>query len=124
MGKSYCDGELAKTAEKRADLNARISKLSSKIDKAAAQSAKLKDEVHETQATLAALAKQQAEMDGARHDAHAAYTQAKAELELGLSGVRKALSVLRDYYGSALLQNDSATLVQQPAVPETHSKAA
>merc|ERR1711920_472941 len=71
------------------------------------------------QGELAALAKLQAEMDKIRADSHAAYVQAKADLELGLDGVRKALGVLRDYYGSAaaFLQNG------QPAKPELHSKA-
>ena len=54
---------LAKTAEKRADLNAEISHLSAKIDKASAQSASLKSEVGAAQAALAELAKQQADMD-------------------------------------------------------------
>merc|ERR1712107_732711 len=77
-----------------------------------------KDDVKEAQADLAALSKQQAEMDTIRREENAAYTQAKADLELGLSGVRKALEVLRNYYGSA-----SAALVQQPAMPEQHSKS-
>merc|ERR1711972_81112 len=63
--------------------------------------------------------KLQAEMDKIRQESHADYVQAKADLELGLDGVRKALTVLRDYYGS------SAALIQsaQPARPELHSKA-
>merc|ERR1712228_764276 len=69
------------------------------------------------QAELAALAKLQAEMDKIRTESNAAYVQAKADLELGLEGVRKALAVLRDYYGS------SAALLQQPAKPELHVKA-
>merc|ERR1712046_411265 len=66
---------------------------------------------------LAALAKEQAEMDKIRREENADYTKSKADLELGLSGVRKALQVLRDYYGS------SAALVQQPAMPKTHEKS-
>merc|ERR1712085_60280 len=52
--------------------------------------------------------------------------QAKADLELGLNGVRKALVVLREYYGGAsMLQDDSKlnAFMQQPARPEIHSEA-
>merc|ERR1711972_721098 len=71
--------------------------------------------------------KLQAEMDKIRQESHADYVQAKADLELGLDGVRKALSVLREYYGSsaAFLQNgaDLEAAMKQPAKPELHSKA-
>jgi len=109
--KAYCDEELAKTNEKSGELNDDIAKLTSKIDTAAARSAKLKKEVAELQSELADMAKAQAENDEYRQESHADYTQAKADLELGLSGVRKALDVLRDYYGAA-------SFVQQPAVPQ------
>merc|ERR1711972_917422 len=115
--KAYCDEQMAKTEQKQTELEEDIAKLTSKIDTAASRSAGLKEDVKELQAELAALAKLQAEMDKIRADSHAAYVQAKADLELGLDGVRKALSVLRDYYGS------SAALLQQPAKPELHEKA-
>merc|ERR1719220_3339257 len=56
------------------------------------------------------------------------YAQAKSDLELGLSGVRKALSVLREYYsssGASMIQaaSDMSSLMQQPAMPERHVKA-
>merc|ERR1719482_2716838 len=97
--KAYCDEQMAKTEAKKADLDADIAKLASKIDTETARSNQLKAEVKELQAELAALAKLQAEMDKTRMDENAAYTKAKADLELGLGGVQKALSVLRDYYG-------------------------
>merc|ERR1719453_1614628 len=106
--KAYCDEEMAKTAAKKEELGYEISKLTSKIDKAAAKSASLKDSVKTLQKELADLSKSQAEMNKIRAEEHAAYTQAKADLELGLSGVRKALSVLRDYYGGAA----SASMLQ------------
>merc|ERR1712066_77515 len=70
-------------------------------------------------AELAALAKLQAEMDATRQEQHAAFVQAKADLELGLQGVRQALTILREYYGGG------AALVQQPqpAKPELHTAA-
>jgi len=122
--KAYCDEEMAKTEAKKADLEGDLSKVTAKIDQAAATSAKRKEQVKELQAQLAELAKEQAEMDSIRSEQHADYTKAKADLELGLSGVGKALDVLRDYYGgaSALIQDDNAAFMQQPAKPEKHSQ--
>merc|ERR1712032_235069 len=103
-----------------------IEKLTVKIDQASSKSARLKEEVQALESELAALTKMQAEMDKIRADTHAAYETAKADLELGLTGVRKALSVLREYYGgAAFLQGGSqfAALMQQPALPPTHGKA-
>merc|ERR1719487_1865088 len=99
--KAYCDEEMAKTAAKKQELNYEISKLTAKIDKAAAKSASLKDSVKTLQKELAELASSQAEMDKIRREESANYRQAKEDLSLGLSGVRKPLSVLRDYYGGA-----------------------
>jgi len=117
----------AKTESKKAELEGVIAKLTSKIDKAAAKSAELKEEVKELQAELAELAESQAEMDKIRSEQHAAYSVAKEELTAGLTGVRKALSVLTEYYGSsaALLQAGTSMedAMQQPAKPAGHSKA-
>merc|ERR1719502_511367 len=116
--KAYCDEQMAKTEAKKSELEDDIAKLTSKIDQAASKSAKLKANVKETEQQLGALAKTQAEMDNVRNEQHAAYSKAKSELEQGLAGVRKALGVLRDYYGSAA----SMLLEDQPSVP-MHSKA-
>merc|ERR1719157_269569 len=110
--KAYCDEQIAKTESKKAELEEDIAKLTSKIDTAAARSAGLKEDVKELQAELAALAKLQAEMDSIRTESHAAYVEAKADLELGLEGVRKALGVLRNYYGG------SAAVVQADLAPQ------
>jgi len=125
--KAYCDEEMAKTAAKKAELEGTINQLTSKIDMATAKSAQLKEDVKAIQAELAAIAKQQREMDSIRAEEKAAYDTAKSDLELGISGVQKALSVLREYYGSAsasLAQTETiGTFMQQPAPPQGHSKA-
>merc|ERR1719359_1173407 len=66
-------------------------------------------------------------MDSIRAEEKAAFDTAKAELELGISGVQKALGVLKDYYqGAALVQSGAKfeAFMQQPAAPQKHSKAA
>jgi len=114
--KAYCDDEMSKTVSKKTDLTDTVAKLSAKIDRDAATSAKRKEEVKELQARLASLAKEQTQMDQIRAEESSDYTQAKADLELGLSGVQKALGVLRDYFGgvAAFVQDE------QPAKPAKH----
>jgi len=125
--KAYCDEEMSKTEAKKGELEGVITKLTSKIDLAAAKSAELKGEVKTLQAELATLAKEQASMDSIRAEEKAAYDKAKAELEAGIGGVQKALGVLRDYYegGAALLQKAGGfdAFMQQPAPPKKHSKS-
>merc|ERR1719220_1662991 len=58
-----------------------------------------------------------------RQETNADYKQAKADLELGLEGVRKALSILREYYGSSsasMIQSRMGDIMSQPARPELH----
>jgi len=122
--KAYCDEELAKTEAKKSELDDDIQALSAKIDQASSQSAQLKEEVAEAQESLAAISKEQVEMDTMRRDQNADYKQAKADLEAGIGGVEKALVVLRDYYGgasAASMIQDDWSMLQQPAKPAGHA---
>merc|ERR1719472_453198 len=119
---------MAKTEAKKQQLEGDIEALTTKIDRAASKSASLKEEVKEAQAELAAIAKEQAEMDKLRQEQNADFKVAKADLELGLGGVQKALEKLREYYGgaaAALVQDDSSfgSFMQQPAPPPAHKKS-
>merc|ERR1719389_369596 len=114
---------MAKTEAKKAELEGEIEKLSTKIEQDAAKSTALKDDVKELQAELAALAKSQAEMDQLRGEQHADYVKAKDDLELGLSGVQKALEKLRAYYGgAAFVQTSDMGRMMQPEM-QAHSKS-
>merc|ERR1719440_1060907 len=65
-------------------------------------------------------------MDSIRAEEKAAFDTAKAELELGISGVQKALGVLKDYYqGAAFVQGGASfeALMQQPAQPKHFVKS-
>jgi len=123
--KAYCDEELAKTEAKKSELDSVITRLTSKIDLAAAKSAGLKDDVKTLSAELATLSREQAEMDSIRAEEKATFDTAKAELSAGIAGVQKALGVLKDYYqgSAALVQSGSNfdAFMQQPAAPKQHS---
>merc|ERR1719199_1919186 len=96
--KGFCDKELSETAQKKADKEAAIEKLSTQIDSMTAKSAKLKEQVAELEKELAALAKAQAEMDKIRAEEKAAFDTNSAEMKKGIEGVKMALKVLREYY--------------------------
>jgi chromosome segregation ATPase len=98
--KAYCDKEMSETKVKFDDKTAEIEKLTTSIDEMSAQTAKLKEEVAALQKELADLAASQAEMDKLRQTEHEAYVANKAESVKGLEGIKLALKVLRDYYGS------------------------
>merc|ERR1719326_1891237 len=117
--KAYCDEQMSKTEAKKSDLEDDVEALKVRIDEATSASTGLKEDVRILGEELAALAKEQAEMDKVRSDSNTAYLEAKSDLEKGLGGVRKALGILRDYYGSgaAMLQEN------QPAMPKFHSKS-
>merc|ERR1719486_1232138 len=86
--KAFCDKEMAETAAKKADKEATIEKLSTKIDAQNAKSSKLKSEVAELEKELAALAKSQAEMDKLRSEEKSAFDANSAEMEKGIEGVK------------------------------------
>jgi chromosome segregation ATPase len=112
--KAYCDEEMSKSEAKKSLLETTVDKLTNKIDQMSARSAELKEEVTILQAELASLAKEQQDMDNVRNNGHATYVEEKAVLDKGLVGIRKALQILRDYFGAA-------SLLQQPAAPAGHS---
>jgi predicted RNase H-like nuclease (RuvC/YqgF family) len=96
--KAYCDKEIAETNEKKADKTSEIEKLSTKIDQNSARSEKLKYQVTTLQKELAELAASQSEMDKLRGEENKAYVSNRADMEKGLNGVKKALTILREYY--------------------------
>merc|ERR1719395_501197 len=96
--KAYCDKETSEATAKKDDLTAESDKLSTKIAQDKAASAKLKEEAAALQAELANMAQAKAEADKLRAEEKAAFEKNSAEMALGIEGVKKALSVLKEYY--------------------------
>merc|ERR1719271_551021 len=105
---AFCEKEMAETEAKKADKEATIEKLSTKIDSMSATSAKRKEQVAELDAQLAALAKTQAEADKLRAEEKAAFDANSAEMEKGVKGVQLALKVLNEYYAKEGKSHGSA----------------
>jgi len=114
--KEFCEKETANNEAKRAKLQADSTKLSTRIEKASAGVATLKQEIAGLQSALRNIAKSQKEIDGLRAQEHAEFVKAKADFEQGLQGIRTALKVLHEYYHNQQM----ASLVQEPST-SSHS---
>jgi len=106
--KAYCDKELKETNEKKADKTDEIEKITTRLEQAAAKSAKLKEEVATLESELSNLAKAQAEMDKLRGEEKAAFEETEAELKKGINGLKAALKVLNEYYAKEDKDHESA----------------
>jgi len=106
--KEYCDKELAAANAKKADLTAESDKLSTKIAQDKAASAKLNEEVSTLNSELASMASAKAEADKLRSEEKASFDKNSAEMKAGIEGVKKALSVLKDYYAKGDKSHASA----------------
>jgi hypothetical protein len=98
--KAYCDKEMAESAEKKTDKEAKVQKLTVSIEQMTSKSARLKSQVAALEKALADMASSQAEMDTLRKEENKDFVEEKDELEKGIAGVQKALKVLKDYYAS------------------------
>jgi len=98
--KEFCDKELPETRAKKDYKKGKLEMLVTKIDQMSGRSAKLKLEVVELQKGLAEVLSAQRELDRLRAKENQDFTVNKASVEQGLEGVRAALKVLADYYGS------------------------
>jgi len=108
--KEFCDKETATNEAKRNKLVAEENKLSTRIEKANAGVATLKQQVSELNNALANIAKSQKQLDAQRAAEHEEFTKAHADFQQGVDGIRSALRILREYY-----QTDGASLVQEPS---------
>jgi hypothetical protein len=106
--KAFCDKEMTETEAKKADKEEEVDDLNTKIDRAAAKIAKLKETIALLEKELGKIAAEQKIADETRQKEKDAWAVAKSDFEQGLEGVQMALEVLRDYYA----EKDDAALLQ------------
>jgi len=121
--KAFCDKEMAESLAAKTDREGSIETLTTKIEGAASDVAKLNQQRTELLSEIKGGEVSQGEMDELRQEEHQTYKKVTKELKEGLAGVHTALKVLRDFYS----QNDeeSASLIQDMgASMETRSQTA
>lgn len=114
--KDYCDREMKRTQSKQDELTDDSDSLKTKIDQAASASTKLKSQVKDLQFELTTLAKLNKEMSRARNEEHQVFLRDKGDLSSGLSAMRSAIHVLRDFYAA---DKEDSSLIQTKAQTET-----
>jgi len=126
--KAFCDKEMAETKAKREDKQDEVDDLTTKIDKAAAKIAKLKESISALETELGKIAEEQKLATEMRTKEKDAWSAAKSDFEQGLEGVQMALQVLRDYYaekdGASLLQGGSDDIGAAMSLAQKSSGAA
>mmetsp|Transcript_23072 Transcript_23072/g.56032 ORF Transcript_23072/g.56032 Transcript_23072/m.56032 type:complete len:673 (-) Transcript_23072:57-2075(-) len=102
--KAFCDKETAMSEAKKDEKSSDVESLSAKISKAQSTIAKRKEEVSELQKELADIAATNQEMTQLRATEKATFEAAQKDYSEGLDAVRKAIEILKDYYGESLVQ--------------------
>jgi len=116
--KAFCDKETSENEAKRNKLQAEENKLSTRIEKATADVATLKQQVSELNAALANIANSQQTMDVLRAKEHEEFVKAHADFQQGVEGIRSALKILREYF-----QTEGASFIQQQPTTSTHASS-
>jgi chromosome segregation ATPase len=113
--KEFCDRETSRSESQRNKLQAEEAKLNTRIEKADAGVAALKQQISDLNAALASIAASQRDMDAMRKNESDEFTKTIADFKQGLSGIRGALRILREYY-----QSKGASFFQAP-ITTVHS---
>merc|ERR550514_1340858 len=106
--KAFCDEETTKSNAAKDEKSMTIDQLASRMDKASATVGLLEQKVKTLEAEIAALDKGNAEATKIRNEEHATYLKASSDFKLASEAVEKAIKVLKEYYGSSLLQTGAS----------------
>jgi len=121
--KATCEKQKKEADVKMDDLKFKMSKRNALLDKATAKVASLNEEVSTLQKQLSEMATGQAEADEMRRVALKTFTKLESDLARGVAGLREALKVLRQQYGSSPAGAMSGILSMLELVEEDTSKS-
>merc|ERR1719408_1043267 len=104
--KSFCDGEMAKSKAKQAELTAASDQHAARIEKASASKANLEQQTKQLQAEIAEMDAGQAEATKIRQAEHDEYLKTSQDQKDSAEAVANAIQVLGSYYnkGAFFLQ--------------------
>merc|ERR1719316_299085 len=119
--KAFCDEEMGKSKKSQEEKQATIDKLTSRIDKASAAKAELEDAIKELEAEIAEIDASQAEATKMRTEENTEYLKASKDFKDSAEATERAIVVLKEYYGGALIQIN--THKRQPAFGSAKSDA-
>lgn len=119
--KAFCDKEMAESAAAKKDRQGSIEALSTKIEEASSEVAKLNQQRTLLLNEIKDIETSQGEMDALRKEEHDSYKKVTKEMKEGLAGVQTALKVLRDFYSQG---DDKASLIQMDMGASMQSSSA
>jgi len=124
--KSFCDEEIEKSKEAKDDKTMKSEKLSSRLEKAASNKARIRDLVHEWALDITSLDKRQAEATAIRQEERVSNAKASKDYKEAADAVTEAIELIRNFYEGSLAQVGSATasLARQPSFGAPKSDAA
>merc|ERR1719359_1577578 len=106
--KAWCDKESSKTQDSKEDKSDRVDELSTRLDKAKADSAELGREISELAKEIQALDNAMKEAVAMRQKESSTFAAKKAAYEQGQTACAAAIKVLREYYeGKSFVQTSS-----------------
>jgi chromosome segregation ATPase len=102
--KEQCDKDMKAAIEKRDEANINVEQLTTAITTNEAMIAKLTKEIKELNEAMAELRKAKRERTELRNEEKAENESTIADAKEGLDAIKNAITVLKDFYGSAFLQ--------------------
>jgi len=116
--KSFCDEKMGEALSARDEAIGTVELQTANIDDAESTIAKLTEEITELGDGIAGLRKSLFEQTELRDAERAENAKTLEDAKAGLTAVKQAIKVLKDFYNALIQQGSSIALFQQPAISE------